>query len=59
MTAALILDARNATGESPVWSTEQQALYWVDIPENRLPSVWGVMANRPFSIPAIQLPFPA
>ena len=32
MTAELILDARNATGESPVWSTAQQALYWVDIP---------------------------
>ena len=36
MTAELILDARNATGESPVWSTAQQALYWVDIPAKRL-----------------------
>ena len=36
MTAELILDARNATGESPVWSTAQQALYWVDIPAQRL-----------------------
>ena len=36
MTAELILDARNATGESPVWSTTQQALYWVDIPAKRL-----------------------
>ena len=36
MTAELILDARNATGESPVWSTTEQALYWVDIPAKRL-----------------------
>lgn len=36
MTAELILDARNATGESPVWSTAEQALYWVDIPAQRL-----------------------
>ena len=36
MTAELILDARNATGESPVWSTAEQALYWVDIPARRL-----------------------
>ena len=36
MTAELILDARNATGESPVWSTTEQALYWVDIPARRL-----------------------
>ncbi|NBA95479.1 SMP-30/gluconolactonase/LRE family protein [Pseudomonas sp. R5(2019)] len=36
MTAELILDARNATGESPVWSTAQQALFWVDIPAKRL-----------------------
>ena len=36
MTAELILNARNATGESPVWSTAQQALYWVDIPAKRL-----------------------
>ena len=36
MTAELILDARNATGESPVWSTAEQALYWVDIPAKHL-----------------------
>lgn len=36
MTAELILDARNATGESPVWSVAEQALYWVDIPARRL-----------------------
>lgn len=32
MDAELILDAQNATGESPVWSAREQALYWVDIP---------------------------
>ncbi len=36
MDVELILDARNATGESPVWSCREQALYWVDIPAGRL-----------------------
>ncbi len=36
MHAELIVDARNATGESPVWSVAEQALYWVDIPAQRL-----------------------
>ncbi|KAB0551201.1 SMP-30/gluconolactonase/LRE family protein [Pseudomonas argentinensis] len=34
--AELILDARNAVGESPVWSPWDQALYWADIPNKRL-----------------------
>ena len=34
--AELILDARNGTGESPVWNAAEQALYWVDIPAKRL-----------------------
>ncbi|MCX7256863.1 MAG: SMP-30/gluconolactonase/LRE family protein [Polaromonas sp.] len=34
--AELVLDARNATGESPVWQAAQQALYWVDIPARML-----------------------
>jgi sugar lactone lactonase YvrE len=29
--AELVLDARNAVGESPVWHVGEQALYWVDI----------------------------
>lgn len=36
MSAELILDARNATGESPVWNAREQALYWVDIPARKL-----------------------
>src|SRR5690606_24287135 len=32
VTAELVLDARNGTGESPVWHAAEQALYWVDIP---------------------------
>lgn len=36
MSAELIFDARNATGESPVWNAQEQALYWVDIPAGRL-----------------------
>ena len=34
--AELLLDARNATGESPVWLAAEQALYWVDIPRRTL-----------------------
>ncbi len=34
--AELILDARCGTGESPVWSAAEQALYWVDIPARQL-----------------------
>jgi len=34
--AELVLDARNGTGESPVWHGAEQALYWVDIPARTL-----------------------
>lgn len=34
--AELVLDSRNATGESPVWQVAEQALYWVDIPARKL-----------------------
>lgn len=34
--AELVVDARNAVGESPVWSASEQALYWVDIPAGKL-----------------------
>lgn len=34
--AELIVDAQNATGESPVWVPHEQALYWVDIPNRQL-----------------------
>lgn len=34
--AELVLDARNGTGESPVWQSQEQALYWVDIPARKL-----------------------
>ncbi|MET1078023.1 MAG: SMP-30/gluconolactonase/LRE family protein [Pseudomonas sp.] len=36
MHAELLVDARNAVGESPVWVAQEQALYWVDIPAGRL-----------------------
>lgn len=36
MHAQLIVDARNAVGESPVWVPEENALYWVDIPAGAL-----------------------
>jgi len=34
--AELALQVRNNTGESPVWHADEQALYWVDIPEKKL-----------------------
>ena len=36
MDCELIVDARNGTGESPVWHPSEQALYWVDIPARQL-----------------------
>jgi sugar lactone lactonase YvrE len=36
MNAELVVDARNAVGESPVWLAQEQALYWVDIPARAL-----------------------
>ena len=36
MTAELIVDARNTVGECPVWVPEENALYWVDIPNGGL-----------------------
>jgi sugar lactone lactonase YvrE len=36
MQAELIVDVRNAVGESPVWVPEENALYWVDIPAGAL-----------------------
>ncbi|HYQ49345.1 MAG TPA: SMP-30/gluconolactonase/LRE family protein [Pseudomonas sp.] len=36
MNCELIVDARNGTGESPVWHPIEQALYWVDIPARQL-----------------------
>ncbi len=34
--AELLVDGRNAVGESPVWHAGEQALYWVDIPARQL-----------------------
>ncbi len=36
MSAELIVDARNAVGECPVWVPGENALYWVDIPNGGL-----------------------
>ena len=36
MPAELIVNARNAVGECPVWVGEENALYWVDIPAGGL-----------------------
>lgn len=31
-----VIDARNTTGESPLWSAREAALYWVDIPDGSI-----------------------
>lgn len=51
-TAELIFDGKQATGESPVWVPEEQALYWVDIPARRIWS-WsaGSAATRSWLLP--------
>lgn len=36
VSAELVVDARCATGESPVWRAAEQALYWADIPRGIL-----------------------
>ena len=38
-----VLDARAELGECPVWSVEEQALYWVDI---RAPALHRRMRER-------------
>lgn len=43
--AELVLDARNAVGESPVWRAQEQALYWVDIPARTL-NRWTLATER-------------
>lgn len=52
MEAELVLDARNAVGESPVWSATEDALYWVDIPQRTLWS-WHAHtgATRQWTLP--------
>jgi sugar lactone lactonase YvrE len=54
MQAELILDARNATGECPVWNAREQALYWVDIPARRL-SRWSAQDGKTSSWEAPQM----
>lgn len=34
--AELVVDSRCGVGESPVWQADEQALYWVDIPGQKL-----------------------
>jgi sugar lactone lactonase YvrE len=45
MQAELIVDVRNAVGESPVWVPEENALYWVDIPAGALQR-WSADSGR-------------
>ena len=45
LTVECVIDARNTTGESPLWSALEAALYWVDIPDGG--SIAGI--RRPAS----------
>jgi len=45
MDAELVVDARNAVGESPVWDAAGQALYWTDI-EGRAIWRWDAASGR-------------
>ena len=49
-----VLDARASLGECPVWSTDEQALYWVDIngpslnrfdPKSRVNLAWPMPSS--------------
>jgi sugar lactone lactonase YvrE len=48
-----VVDARNTTGESPLWSAREAALYWVDIPDGWIHR-WhpGSGARRSWQLPA-------
>ena len=48
--AELVLDARCATGESPVWRSADNALYWADIPAGLLHR-WSDSAHRQWRAP--------
>ena len=52
--AELVHDARNATGESPVWHGAEQALYWVDIPARML-CRWTPATGQTSSWPAPEM----
>lgn len=43
--AELLVDARNGVGESPVWDTQRQCLFWVDIPGRAL-WCWHAASGR-------------
>ncbi|RYF27959.1 MAG: SMP-30/gluconolactonase/LRE family protein [Comamonadaceae bacterium] len=49
-TAELVLDARCATGESPVWRGAESALYWADIPAGVLHR-WAQGAHQQWRAP--------
>lgn len=36
MNYRIVANCQNQTGESPVWSVAEQALYWVDIPQGQI-----------------------
>jgi sugar lactone lactonase YvrE len=48
----LLCDVRNKVGESPVWSVQEQALYWVDIEGQQIHRVnWLSRAHQSWNVP--------
>jgi len=40
-----VIDSRNIVGESPIWSVDQQALWWIDVP-GRTVSRWHPESSK-------------
>ncbi len=48
----VLCDVRNKVGESPVWSVQEQALYWVDIEGKQIHRVnWQSRVHQSWSLP--------
>ena len=46
MDAVQVIGSQNALGEGPLWSTEEQALYWVDIDGKTVNRYWPSSEQR-------------
>lgn len=49
--AEVLLDVKNAVGESPVWHVQEQALYWVDIEQRMVHRLdWATRAHAQWQL---------
>jgi sugar lactone lactonase YvrE len=54
MTPQIVSNTRNLLGESPAWSSREQALYWVDIPAKRLYRLgWNQGLEQSWELPEL------